>query len=107
MSLNPTLRKSGSYHATIRVGFFPDRDVLVHTVAAKLWEDATDYGTDPDAKTNRKACEEALREGYSHHGLNWEMTAGDDVSTLEDPDAAREWAEAEVARLFPGWRSRP
>lgn len=103
MSLKPTLRRTGSYHATIRVAFHPDRETLVNTVAAKLWDEATDYGADPDAKTNRKAIEEALREGYSHHGMDWAMTSGDDVSTLEDPDAGLEWAEGEVTRLFPDW----
>lgn len=103
MSLKPTPRKSGSYHATIRVAFYPDRETLVSTVAAKLWDEVTDYGADPDSKTTRKACEEALRSGYSNHGIDWGMTSGDEVSTTEDPDAAAEWAEGEVARLFPDW----
>jgi hypothetical protein len=79
---------------------------LVNTVAAKLWDEATDYGADPDGKTTRKACEEALRNGYSGHGIDWDMTSGDEVDTLEDPDAGLEWAEGEVARLFPDWPAR-
>lgn len=95
-----TRRRNGRLMTTIRVEHHVGREVVVDTIAG-LYEDHAD-----EPPLTRAAVERAVRDGYRGDGGGWDMTVGDLIEDLSDHgDQAREWAEEQMARLWPMWRA--
>ena len=97
MTFKPTLRQDGRKHVTLRVRHDPDRDTVAAIIALEFYEDGKDV--------SRTAVEEAVRGYFTAHGTDAYLGVGDELGYSDDADAALEWAEGQVTRLWPGWTS--
>jgi len=99
MALIPTLRRSGHHMVTVAVKHHVARSTVVDTIASELWDD---YGAE-DLPVSKLLVERTIRDAYRSHGGEWDMSAGDRLDDMDDGQAAEDWANRQVRRLWPGW----
>lgn len=95
MAFKPTRRRNGQHMVTLRLEFHVSREEVLDTIITEFYESGQDV--------TKGQVEEAVRSAFKSHGNEWQITAGDMRQEMDDPDAAADWAEEQLARLYPNW----
>lgn len=100
--MKSTLRRNGAHWITTKVTHHLQGDDVARILAVDAWYDITDDGQNPDAQVSRARAEEAIRAELSARGSDGTMDWAERISSDEDEvEAARDWAVAQVRRLWP------
>lgn len=97
--MRPTLRRSGHHMITVRVAHYIGREQVLGALADLY---LTRFEGEPEANATRKQVEEHVRQTLGNKG-DEALTYWRDDLVDEEEEAAEEWANRQIDRLFPEW----